>query len=374
LLELLRLEAETGWANLGAAEALGMFGVKDAVPDLTVLLVQEIEGTDVPPELMAALKRLDAGAGMAAVVEFLERGNPRPRRFNAALNELCTKGLMIRYGCCRDAPRLPRGEAVGVLAELGGRCAIPALLKLMVDRDRPVRRAASYTLIRLADRDAWRERVGLLGNEDGYVRQEAARALGRLGVQEALPELVPLLHDPNHELRAAVAWSVGRLGGDDVVAALLPLLEDEDRWVRIEGASQIVLRGREEGIPIIMREAWSLNSMNALRQPDLWRRLAKTPLPGKLHGRMRDLLAEVARRVGLCVEIPDALGCLIESDLSCERKLDPERCHTLQDALDDLGQGIGHACFIMESDRIRVLPRGEAWRFWKDWLMLKKKE
>lgn len=109
---------------------------------------------------------------------------------------------------------------------------------------------------------------------------------------------------------------------------------------------------------------WGLFSLNAVWAPDAWRRLESTALAEELEGPRRDLLKRVAGLAELDVDFPEIL---LDSELSHRAALSPRRCRTLLDALDHLLTGMPSNGLILERDRILLLSRGEAWRFWREW-------
>ena len=352
----------------GAAEALGVLGAREAVPELLRILADGLATGYPSADVVGALRRLAPKEAAAAAVRFLERGSRPPFRSGRALSELVEKGIVRRWGCCMLAERpLPRASAVGMLADLGAAEALPVLRRHLADRNPRVRSTAALSLMRLADPSMEPDVARLLRHENHQVRAQAAELLTRWGARDALPELRRLLHSPRGDFTEAAVAACARLGGRDGVPDLVPLLQEDDLRVRVQAASWLCRLGREEGRRILLEEGRGLFSLNAVRAPELWRRLESTPLPGELRGTGRDLLERVARLADLEAEIPEVLPYAVDSDLSRERTIDPGRGRTLLDALDELLDGAERPCLILEADRLRLLPRGEAWGFWSDW-------
>jgi HEAT repeat protein len=143
-----------------------------------------------------------------------------------------------------------RDEAVAALVRLGD-AAIPALLDLMHDPERPVRHAAAWAVGRLRDRSSahaliraaeWTTPLANTGGDSPAIQAllQALRigsrptrvavmvALGRIGERRVLPDLLEQLGDDYSLGRLAAIWALGRIGDPVALPHLADALEDPD--------------------------------------------------------------------------------------------------------------------------------------------------
>jgi HEAT repeat protein len=92
-------------------------------------------------------------------------------------------------------------------------------------RDAAVRVDAARTIASQGGRGAMRALVDLLNDPERLVRREAIAGLGTLGESAAVPFLTRLLNESDEELQAAAAASLGRIGSGDALPALLSVVQ-----------------------------------------------------------------------------------------------------------------------------------------------------
>jgi HEAT repeat protein len=127
---------------------------------------------------------------------------------------------------------------------MGPQAAVPALIKLLVDRDPWVPTGVWHVLGELSlvgptAQVAVPALLKLLGNRDERIREEAAVVLGRAGsaAQVAVPALLKLLGDEHHNVRSAATEALKRIGlTGEAVPALIKLLADRDEHARMGAA------------------------------------------------------------------------------------------------------------------------------------------
>lgn len=92
-------------------------------------------------------------------------------------------------------------------------------------REPAVRVDAARTLAAQGGRGAMRALVDLLNDPERLVRREAIAGLGTLGESAAVPFLARLLNESDEELQAAAAASLGRIGSGEALPALLSVVQ-----------------------------------------------------------------------------------------------------------------------------------------------------
>jgi len=241
------------------------------------------------------------------------------------------------------------------------------LLRLAREGDHRLRRTAAIAFIQLAGPEQEAEIAGMLNDPSSLVQTEALQRLVALGDRKALAPSLALLDDPRDDVRRAAVAACARLGGAEVLPRLRSRLDDPDPGVRVEAASWLCRLGDSAGVPVLVQEGRSMFSLNAIRSPDLWRRLAETPVMETLKGTEREVLAEIARRGGLSLEIPAFLPASISSRLEERGTVEPDGKRTLLDALIPLLPRYGVGSFILDAGRCRLVLRSEEWKFWETW-------
>jgi hypothetical protein len=120
-------------------------------------------------------------------------------------------------------------------------------------------------------------------------------------------------------------------------------------------------------VPVLLEESKALpvplTALNALRRQEVWERLAKTALRRDLQGTTQQIAEAYERESGLRVVFPakEELDSLMTYWMG--RRGGKE---TLLEAL-DLLLDFGSHEVILEPDRIRIVSREEAIKFWSAW-------
>jgi HEAT repeat protein len=362
----LRRDARNGWSAYGAIMALANLNVREAAPDILRLFLQELRSCGDPEPALQALKTLDAGGTLSALVRFVDDENSVQIPFPNALRELFGKGVSSVGGCSGES-RTTLGLTAGALISLGSPEAIPVIRRLMKERDEGPRWPVTQAFIALADASLSPELLALTRHEHYLVRLRTIEKLVRLGRIAVVQDILPLLKDPVSDVRRAAILALERLKDPGALESVLPLLTDPDRWVRIQAASALCSHGDRRGLDLLLDEGYELNALNAIREPRVWARLRECRLAGPLDGDARSLLKKLSAQVGLTIEIPDLLPLLFESSLSQVRQLKPDQCPTVRYALEELMNGLERGCYVVEADRIRVLSPRNARLFWQEW-------
>jgi HEAT repeat protein len=120
-------------------------------------------------------------------------------------------------------------ESIAFLSVDGLRAIIDAAYG---DDDPRMQVSAIYAMGRSADPFWMGTVVSELTNEDPECRYEAARACGELGARDAVPALSRLMGDRDREVQAAAIWALGQIGGDKARRLLMECCEADDEMVQ----------------------------------------------------------------------------------------------------------------------------------------------
>jgi HEAT repeat protein len=430
---LLRLLDDKDWyeARGAAAWALVLLGVKEAAPGLTRLLEDEEE--EVRAVAAWGLGALGAKEAAPKLLKLLEdrKGEVQVSAAGAlgALGAKEAGPALARQ--LADADDELRDTAAWALGRIGAKEALPDVLKLLASENPETRESAVLALYALRDPGAIQpledlvkkdDRAGaeglralrhaataprfieLLGHADAPLRATAAAALGELGSKEAVPALLKRAADEKEEqeVRGAAADALGRIGSReavDVIAKLAAADLDEELSVLAlralerldparaveaakahvedgtsaegrQAAGEILCHaGRREGARIVIEQGELYTSLNALRKPGLWKKLAETRVGGDLEGTQVEIAERIARLAGLTLEWrPEDNWIDFDSLLARRRILDRTGRLTAAEALEQLMKLTDYDFeALVEDDRLIVFPSWDATRFWERW-------
>ncbi len=109
-----------------------------------------------------------------------------------------------------------------------------------------------------------------------------------------------------------------------------------------------------------------LNPLNALRRPDVWRKLHDTPLPQDMRGETDEVLVRLAVLAGMELDVSEMKDWRIGGTWRAYAVIRSRGGTTsLYEAI--ANWPARRYSVILESDRIRLVPRHEAREFWKAW-------
>jgi hypothetical protein len=256
-----------------------------------------------------------------------------------------------------------RGLALGVLGGLKATEATPAILPLLRAEDSDSRSIAIRALGRLGLRDAVAPIARLLEDDAAEVRASAVEALGDLAPAEVVRKSGELLDDESAVVRLRVLPVLVAARAREAASAAAPLLQDPSSEVRREAARALCMLGRREAIPRILKDgANRLFLLNAIRNPEVWKRFEERKVGFGWTGSSQSALEWIAKECGL--ELEGSFG---------ERRdrSDSFRVSRGHEAISMVSlvemYVIGEQRMILESDRIRVLTYPEARKFWERW-------
>lgn len=353
-----------------AAGALGDLGAASAEPRLRPLL----KDTSPPVRAAAAGALADIGARGAGadLAKLLEDPQPWVRgAAAAAVGALELKEERDRLAkCLKDEDPFVRGRAARALGSVGA-------ATLASEPDAFAAACALESLAEAGRKDDLSSILPLLRRDNPLVRRAAARAAAFVGGPDAGPALLPVLNDPEEEVRAAAAEALARTRMTEAAASLAKLLTDRAPRVRLSAAAGLVRLGSRDGVvPLLEATSAGLEQrlrvsatplerscLNAIRRPDAWKTWSAKPLGRQLRGPRRAILEALAKEAGVTLEIGGGK--------------DPEMASWLVGGLDVRGTNLlralervfarGTAEFVLEPDRLRILPHDEAVTLWRAW-------
>jgi len=229
-----RLESRDMEEGAAAAKALGLIGDPRAARRLIHVIVSPQVGEMTRSACREALKRINAPESSRLLLEVMKEGwRQYPTRVSAA------KALQILADSQLNAAILPltksrdsqmRALAVKALGFEGNREVAPRLAEICSDTGEKVgvRREAVGALAVIGGRDAVPPLAAALSDEDVRLRREAARALGKVGLRDAVPHLIHALEDRDPYVAMASAYSLAHIGDRRAAPALLDMFDRPD--------------------------------------------------------------------------------------------------------------------------------------------------
>jgi HEAT repeat protein len=366
--ELVALSAaESARVRSAAVVALVAVGSSETVPVSRKLLKDP--DPLVRRTAVLALGECKATEAAGEVADFLADGDLGVR--------VCAVGSLAAMGAKPALPRIApllkdgipavRSSAVSAIEKLGDAGWLPRVLPLLADDEDSVREAAQRATESLFAPEHATALRDFLRHAGGDVRRSAAELHGRLDLKESVPDLLKLLEDPETTVRSQAARALGSLQALDSRATLEKLLEDPSFEVVGAAASALARIGSRKGVEVLLKEGRELHVLNALRTPEPWKRLSSIRAGKELRGFwMREQAGRLCERGGLKLDETEA-GFPEDTDWNSDSG--PGR-PTIPEALNSLlgfGTPIPRYEFVLEADRVRVLPHDEALRFWQAW-------
>ncbi|HVX14353.1 MAG TPA: trypsin-like peptidase domain-containing protein [Pirellulales bacterium] len=136
-----------------------------------------------------------------------------------------------------DANHSIRDRAIRIMGRWGTKQTVPALAKMLEQRDVDVRRATIEALGQIADEDAARELASLvLESSDRAAAVAALRGMGNV----AETAVIRLLDRGDRQVRKEACQILGEVGGSKSAAALKQLLQNE-KESQVRGAARAAL-------------------------------------------------------------------------------------------------------------------------------------
>jgi len=237
------LTDENALVRAQAAQAIGFLGSKS--PQAVEALVTRVTDSDarVRRAAIAALQRLRPGPKVVLPLLAKVLDDADPSVVMPALQSLAEVGADAMPTLI-EALSYPGGRywACLVLAEMGpkGKAAVPALVKLLSDKDPEVRMQAVITLGEIGPdaKSAASDIIKALSDEHGGVRYGAVYALAKIGAVESLPALAKAGAETDPFLQVLAPWAAAKIKPMDeglvrvAVERLITGLKSNDANVR----------------------------------------------------------------------------------------------------------------------------------------------
>jgi HEAT repeat protein len=351
--------------RISATRALGIIGGQDVVPDLLTIL--EDSSADVRERAAEVLGDLDVKEAVPALVRHLGDPSANVReRAAIVLGDLGAKeAVPALLEHLEDPDPQVRGKTVMSLAWMGAKQAAPALMKHLGDPDPGVRAYAVWGLGMLKATEAAPEVAKLLKDTSNNVRTHCVVVLSRLKGKGAVPDLMKALEDEDIHVQIPALSELGKLGAREAIPTFLKLLSSPAGTVQNEAAISLCKVGNREGVPTVLESCIGFEALNHLRRPEVCDRLQGRKYSGDFEGSTRKLVERVAQETGMTVDWPkDPSGAELpwasdfwyvdligESALACLYRATQESTFQL----------------VLEEKQIRILPRDQAFAFWKAW-------
>ena len=387
LLEIAELlKSDQPQVRASAAGALACLEAREKIPDLVALLKDK--DSVVRSNAGAALDRLMGAEAIPHIIKLLKDDASHVRWYAAGIigqRRAKEAKLDVRH-LLKDPDWWTRKTAAEVLLDLNDTEAAPHIRNLLKDPTAQVREAAVRALGEFDEKSVAPEIIPLL--DDASVRVVALHALRRMNAEEARPKVSELLESGDDQVRAVAARTSGELRDGSVAGKLSELLEDKNRSVRFWAASSLCRMGnasRGAAFLCVYEEFKSGNyfsapgalfPLNAIRQPELWKRLSESRLVVEEEATTQEVLEALSKQGSF--RIDDLSALVVEQHQSwrsaLERPLRKADRKSLLRTVDYLLEFQSSPYeVILESDHIRILGREEAFQFWQDWAAEQKK-
>jgi len=313
----------------------------------------ELGGPEAMAGLIETLKDKDMYVAGQAAIALAKLGDRR--------------GLAILIRAFKTPP-YDNNEVMQALADLGEKEIIPKVISKLEDKSRDTRVAAVLSLNILEAKEAAAKIEPLLKDEELLVRWQAVYALAELRGRESIPRLLSLLHDQSPGMVSAALHSLALLKAWEVEAEVARLLEDLKPEVRYFAASWLARAGSTKGVPELLdQDVGPFTALNALREPDVWKRLNGTAAPVDLQGTRRQKIEKVAQAAGMkLLEEPAPLG---DSQRSLGRENGRDEYYHRGESVTESLWGLVPRTYalVIEKDRIRLMTLEAGERFWRAW-------
>jgi HEAT repeat protein len=342
-----------------AAVALGYLAAKETVPPIVELL--EDRRADVRWAAVEALGNMRVKEPVPQVVRLLKDSDGLVRGVAArALGKMGAKETAPEIvKLLKDSDAQVRSAAIQELGYLDANETVHEIVKGLQDSEANVRWTAAWALGYLHAKEMVPEIVKALKDTDNMVRVVAVGMLGYLRAKETVPEIVKLLNNEYNLLRGYAARALGDMRAKETVPEIVKLLKDSNELVRQSAARSLCLLGSKDGVAELLKVC-DLLYLNALRRHDLWESLGSTPLVVNARGPRKQILERTASKAGVRTQGEMETEPFITGEVELRGRT------TLLKALESI-LGNKYEAVLEEKDRIRIMSRDEALKFWRTW-------
>jgi HEAT repeat protein len=283
-----------------------------------------------------------------------------------------------------------RAAALEAIAATRWKGAAPAAARLLQDPELEVRLAAVQALYALDPESGKRALLEHLDDPGSVLRYALLDAAAGSGDSDLQARVLRCLGEPEPVAAAIVAAGTHRLPGavgpllrhldtDDpaillqtvqaleqlgdpaAIPALRKALADHDvLWTRRSIATALALCGDGSGVPYLLRGRPDFPVLNAVRRPELWRRLRGLRSTARPDGDLHEELRRLAKEAGLELEMSPSAAAI-----AIRRNPGSVGSREWTSALSELC-GIDLVP-VLEEGRLRILARPEGRAFWRAW-------
>jgi len=114
--------------------------------------------------------------------------------------------------------------ALSVMPRMGNASCVPVLLKVALEDDEELARAAKEAIQKLPGQEADADIAARFAEASGKTRQILIELVAQRRIKAAVPALAPCAEDPDAGVRAAAVAAIGTLGGEKQVPDLVRIL------------------------------------------------------------------------------------------------------------------------------------------------------
>jgi len=238
-----KLRASKPRVRIQAARILGEVKHGKAVPALIRALQDEEK--EVQDAAAAALSAIRHPASIEPLAKFLQ-GRPDSAAAEAvgAFGAQAGKALLPLL---EQEDKNVRRWAVHALGLAGDESAVGPLIRCLKDRRADVRKEAADALGRIGTPEAVQALLGALDSRDAETRRATARALARVPGEQSLSALAALAEDSDETVQLAAVRALGTIGGMQAAVRLRPALESAKKAVREAARTALESMGLQPG-------------------------------------------------------------------------------------------------------------------------------
>ncbi|MGA9028481.1 MAG: protein kinase, partial [Steroidobacteraceae bacterium] len=125
------------------------------------------------------------------------------------------------------------------LGKIGGPRVVEAVLELIKDDDKEIRRAAIEILNQTKDERAVAQLIEATRDADWWVSERAVDALAEIGSTKALPRFVEMLSGGEAKSLPTVIRAIAKVGDQKNVEPLLPMLQRQESEIKLEAIAAL---------------------------------------------------------------------------------------------------------------------------------------
>ena len=235
---LVSVNNESGDIKKAAIVALGAIGDPDAIPSLSIALLED-KNAGVRSEAAQALGKIGDSKVADVLAKALQEDKSNKVRQKAAeaLDQIGWQPQSIK---ARVFYYLAKNKKKDILKM--GKEVLPVCIEALNSKDSAIRQESARILGELKFAEAVESLSRRLSEDtSSSVRKNAANALGAIADPGAIPSLsIALLEDKNSSVRSEAAQALGKIGDSKVADALAKALqEDKSKTVRQKAAEAL---------------------------------------------------------------------------------------------------------------------------------------